>query len=153
MCAPSQLPKLPHASGNIRVGIDIVRVSHIADSIERFGQRFLRRIYTAEELAYADTSPALRIERLAARFAAKEAALKALRLADTGVGWTDLEVHRAPSGDCELRLHRSARTAVLNDGISEIALSLSHEGDYATAIVMAQRGSDVVPPEAIQPMT
>ena len=140
MRTPPQTSDFAQGLGRIRVGIDIVRISHIAESIERFGQRFLRRIYTADEIAYAEAAPTLRAERLAARFAAKEAGLKALQLADAGVSWTDLEVHRAQSGDCELRLHRSAHSAARASGICDIALSLSHEGDYATAIVMAQRG-------------
>jgi holo-[acyl-carrier protein] synthase len=127
------------SSGSLRVGIDMVSISRITESLERFGQKFLQRIYTAEEIAYATSAPALAAGRLAARFAAKEAALKALQLADKGVPWTDLEVYRSQSGDCELRLHGAAFAAATSNGIANIALSLSHEGDYATAIVMAQR--------------
>lgn len=124
---------------NLRVGIDLVRVSHIAESVEKFGERFLKRIFTSLEIAYAASSPACRNERLAARFAAKEAAMKALQLADEGIAWTDLEVARQPSGNCSLRLHGAAQRAVERSGTYELALSLSHEGDLATAIVVAQR--------------
>src|SRR2546423_7706878 len=112
----------------LRVGIDLVQVSRIADSVQTFGERFLQRIFTARELAYAREHP----DRLAARFAAKEAAKKALGL--DGVAWRDLEVERTDSGACVLVLHRAARAAA---GDVELALSMSHEGDFATAVVIA----------------
>lgn len=132
-------PISPHplSTGKLRVGIDLVKTSRIAESVERFGDRFLRRIYTTAELEYALSSGACRDERLAARFAAKEAAMKALRLAHRAVKWTDIEVMRSVDGIVWLRLHGSADAAVQADGISNIALSMSHEGDYATAIVVA----------------
>jgi holo-[acyl-carrier protein] synthase len=116
----------------MRVGIDLVDVSRIAASIDAFGDRFLRRVFTDGELAYAQASPALTAERLAARFAAKEAAKKALDL--EGVAWRDLEVVRSPSGACHLCLHGAARVAA---GALSFALSMSHEGDHATAVVIA----------------
>ena len=116
----------------MKVGIDLVDVSRIAASIDAFGDRFLRRVFTDGELAYAQASPALTAERLAARFAAKEAAKKALDL--EGVAWRDLEVVRSPSGACHLRLHGAARVAA---GALSFALSMSHEGDHATAVVIA----------------
>jgi len=112
----------------LRVGIDLVQVSRIAGSLDAFGERFLHRVYTAGELAYAQRDP----ERLAARFAAKEAAKKALGL--DGVGWRELEVVREDSGACELVLHGAARAAA---GTCTLALSMSHEGDHATAVVIA----------------
>jgi holo-[acyl-carrier protein] synthase len=124
---------------DLRVGIDLVRVSHIADSIARFGNRFLKRIFTEGEIAYAyaSGSPVVRAERLAARFAAKEAALKALALANVGVSWTDLEVLRDSGGACSLKLHGKALQSVCSRGECQIALSLSHSDEYATAIVVA----------------
>jgi holo-[acyl-carrier protein] synthase len=116
----------------MKVGIDLVDVSRIAASIDAFGERFLRRVFTEGELAYAQAAPALTVERLAARFAAKEAAKKALDL--EGVGWRDLEVARSPSGACHLILHGAARVAA---GAMSFALSMSHEGDHATAVVIA----------------
>jgi holo-[acyl-carrier protein] synthase len=112
----------------LRVGIDLVQIHRIAGSVEAFGERFLRRIYTERELAYAQRDP----ERLAARFAAKEAGKKALGL--DGVGWRDLEVVRQDTGACELVLHGAARAAA---GDRTLALSMSHEGDHATAVVIA----------------
>ncbi|HEX3476946.1 MAG TPA: holo-ACP synthase [Kofleriaceae bacterium] len=116
----------------MKVGIDLVDVSRIAASIDAFGDRFLRRVFTEGEIAYARSAPALTAERLAARFAAKEAAKKALEL--EGVGWRDLEVARSPSGAPHLVLHGAARAAA---GTKSFALSMSHEGDHATAVVIA----------------
>ncbi len=113
----------------LRVGVDLVRVSRIADSLEAFGERFIRRIFTAGEAAYATTP-----ERLAARFAAKEAVKKALEL--DGVSWTDIEVSRRASGACDVILHGGARAAADALGARELALSMSHEGDTATAMVV-----------------
>lgn len=127
------------ATGNVRVGIDIVSISRIAESLERFGQRFLDRVFTADEIAYATSVPALSAQRLAARFAAKEAALKALQLADQGIRWTDVEVRRDQCGNCDLKLHGAAQAAARIGGIASLAVSLSHEGEYAAAVVLAQR--------------
>src|SRR6516165_3384002 len=113
------------------VGIDLVRISRIAESLACFGDRFLTRVFTDGEIAYATASPEHTAERLAARFAAKEAVIKALDLADVGVGWRDIEVTRAPSGRCALALHGAARAAA---GAVALSVSLSHEGDYATAV-------------------
>jgi holo-[acyl-carrier protein] synthase len=116
----------------LRVGIDLVHVGRIAASVASFGDRFLARIYTPTELDYARGEP----ERLAARFAAKEAAKKALDL--DGVAWRDIEVVRGANGALDLCLHGAARAAADVLGAHELALSMSHEGDYATAIVIAQ---------------
>ena len=120
---------------SLRVGIDLVEVRRIAESLEKFGERFLRRVFTAGEVADAREAPALMAGRLAARFAAKEAAIKALGLAEQALSWHDIEVRRAPSGDCGLAL-RGAAAAALGHG--ELAVSLSHEGEYATAVVVAR---------------
>lgn len=117
--------------------MDLVQISRIASSVQKFGDRFLHRIYTPLELAYATSSPTLMMERLAARFAAKEAALKALALADRGVAWQDMEVVRQPDGQCALQLHGKAAELAKIGGIVKTALSLTHDGDYAAAIVAA----------------
>lgn len=111
----------------MRVGIDLVQVSRIAESLAQFGDAFLGRVFTAGEAAYARRDP----HRLAARFAAKEATKKALTL--DGVGWRDLEVVRLASGACEMVLHGPARARTAG---CTLALSMSHEGDYATAVVI-----------------
>jgi holo-[acyl-carrier protein] synthase len=122
---------------SLRVGVDLVQVSRIAESISHFGDRFLERVYTEGELAYGRAVPALAAERLAARFAAKEATIKALDLADRGVGFRQIEVRRDPSGSCRIQLSGEAARVATEAGVEDIALSLSHEGDYATATVVA----------------
>lgn len=137
---------ISHASvATPRVGIDLVRVSRVAESLDRFGERFLRRIFTDDEIAYALQAPALRAERLAARFAAKEAAIKALRLATRSVSLREIEVRRSPSGECEVVLHGRARSLAAAASTGAIALSLSHEGDYAAAIVITSQHSNEHP--------
>ena len=115
-----------------------MRVSRIAESVDLFGDRFLRRVFTEAEIAYATGAPARVAERLAARFAAKEAAIKALDLGQESVSWRDIEVRRLASGACELVLHGAVSEAADRRGVGEVALSLSHEGDYATAIVVTR---------------
>jgi holo-[acyl-carrier protein] synthase len=121
------------------VGIDLVMVSRVEASLSRFGERFLRRVFTDGEIAYATSSPAATAERLAARFAAKEAAIKAIGLAgaQVGVGWREIEVAREDSGRCRLILHGAARAAADEAGVAELSVSLTHEGDYSAAVVLA----------------
>jgi holo-[acyl-carrier protein] synthase len=132
----AEMPTAPLTSS--RVGIDLVQISRIEASLQRFGDRFLRRLFHADEIAYALQAPALSAQRLAARFAAKEAALKALRIADKGIAWHEIEVRRADDGDCTLLLHGAADAAAREAGMSIASLSLTHEGDYAGAVVLVQ---------------
>lgn len=139
------LPDFPYSIGanlnsssrQLKVGMDLVQISRIQASVEKFGERFIQRIYTEHEIAYAAGAPLLQYERLAARFAAKEATMKALGLADKGVAWRDMEVFRHADGSCELRLHGLAARLADMRGLVQIALTLSHDGDYAAAIVAA----------------
>jgi holo-[acyl-carrier protein] synthase len=130
-------------SSKIRVGIDLVRVSRVEESLARFGERFMRRVFTPGEIAYATSAPALAAERFAARMAAKEAAVKALRLAEQGVGWREIEVQRDASGACELVLHGTACDIAAAAGVDDLSVSLSHEGDYATAVVVTRLRADL----------
>jgi len=118
------------------LGTDIVRISRIEESLERFGDRFVRRLFTTAEIDYAGSVRALSAQRLAARFAAKEAALKAFGLCEAGVGWREIEVHRASDGACSLVLHGKA-AQLAGERADGAALSLSHDGDYAIAVVAA----------------
>lgn len=118
-----------------RLGFDLARVSGIAESIRHFGRRFTDRLFTARELEYALSGTGQCAERLAARFAAKEAVIKALGLAEAGVGWRDIEVAKQPDGSCTVVLHGTARRAADRLGVREILLSLSHDGDCAGAVV------------------
>lgn len=128
----------PHTGApRLRVGLDVVQVSRIRDSIERFGDRFMRRLFSDDEIAYALQGEGQSAERLAARFAAKEAAIKAFALAEAGIGWRDIEVRKLPDGACRLALHGTAASKAAALGVREISLSLSHDGDYAGAVVSA----------------
>ena len=100
----------------------------------------MRRVFTDGEIAYATSTPALAAERLAARFAAKEAAIKALGLVERGIGWREIEVdarsRRAAAG-CRCTARRA--TPPTKPAWSSSRVSLSHEGDYAAAVVLAMR--------------
>ena len=122
-------------NGTLRVGVDLVQISRIAESVDTFGDRFLRRVFTQGEITYALDSPPHTNARLAARFAAKEATIKALNLVNCGAGWQQIEVCREDSGACFLTL-RGIAAARANG--AELALSMSHDGDYATAVVVTQ---------------
>lgn len=131
--------ELPRTVGNepLRVGLDLVDVRRIRESVERFGDRFMRRLFSEQEIAYATAQSARTAEHLAARFAAKEAAIKAFALAEAGTDWRDIEVQRAADGACSLALHGRAAAAAERLGVTHVALSLSHDGDYAGAVVTA----------------
>jgi holo-[acyl-carrier protein] synthase len=123
----------------VGTGIDIAEVPRIEASIVRFGDRFLRRIFTEAEIRYCD-SKANRVERFAARFAAKEAAMKALGTGwSHGVTWRDVEVCRQPGGRPTIAFHGKAGEFAAKLGAVHTALSLSHTKDYAIAQVILER--------------
>jgi holo-[acyl-carrier protein] synthase len=117
------------------VGLDVVFIPRIAESLQSFGERFEERLFTAAEIAYARSAPGQRAERLAARFAAKEAVIKALALGDTGLDWRDIEVVRSEDGGCSIALHGAAAAALATRGADRVLVSLSHDADYAAAVV------------------
>src|SRR5579871_4295285 len=116
----------------VRVGVDLVQVSQVAQTMQRFGRRFLDRVYTDAEVAYCMAGAGREAERLAARFAAKEATMKVLRVGDAPMSWKAIEVLRETCGACTLALHDDARLLAAHRGLREFSVSLSHEGDYAT---------------------
>ena len=118
-------------------GTDLVQVSRIAESLNNFGEKFMKRLFTEHEIAYAMSSEELSAARFAKRFAAKEATIKALNLSEVGLDWRQIEVRRDASGQCSLALHGVAREAAERARVHELSLSLSHDGDYATAMVVA----------------
>src|SRR5262249_60128737 len=119
----------------VGTGIDIAEVPRIRHSIERFGERFLRRIFTDGERRYCDAK-ANRIERYAARFAAKEAAMKALGTGwNYGVRWRDIEVRRAPGGRPTIVFHGKAAEFAEKLGTRNNALSLTPTQEQAFAPV------------------
>ena len=119
----------------VRVGIDLVAVESVAEAVRMHGDRYLTRIFTAGELADCGGDP----QRLAARFAAKEATLKVLRPADSdSVPWSSIEVVRNPAGWVDLSLSGPAEALAAVTGITGFAVSLTHEGAYASAVVVGE---------------
>jgi holo-[acyl-carrier protein] synthase len=120
------------------IGMDIVETQRIASSLERFGERFLNRVFCEGEIAYSNSMKFPHLH-LAARFAAKEAISKAF---GTGIGrelgWRDLEIVREPSGQPRVVLHGRAQQYAEERGARDIHVSLSHTDAYgaATAVIM-----------------
>ncbi|HEX77784.1 MAG TPA: holo-[acyl-carrier-protein] synthase [Dehalococcoidia bacterium] len=114
------------------IGVDIIEIPRIEQALERWGNRFLNRVYTSAELAQLGH----RKPSLAACFAAKEATMKALGTGRRGVGWREVEVIHAPSGQPRLRLSGRAQHRARALGIRSLAVSLSHCRDYALASVV-----------------
>jgi holo-[acyl-carrier protein] synthase len=122
----------------VGTGIDIAEVPRIEASIVRFGKRFVQRVFTEAEIRYCE-SKANRAERYAARFAAKEAAMKAIGTGwSHGVTWRDVEVCRQPGGRPTIVFHGKAAEFAAKLGAVHIALSLSHTQDYAIAQVILE---------------
>lgn len=147
MTIPLVLPPAPVDPGSgalVSVGIDLTSVDDVRQSLHDFGERFLQRVFTSAELADCSISrdPA---PRLAARFAAKEATIKALKVDGPQPPWTSMAVRRHPSGWCDMQLTGPAARLAEERGIGALAVSLSHDGDIAAAIVVA-----TAPPEAGQ---
>ena len=121
--------------GTSELGIDIVRVARIRQTLEKFGSRFVSRVLTDREASYVRG----RAETLAGRWAAKEAVSKVLGLGVRGIGWRDIEIERLPTGQPAVLLHGRASRRADQLGMTRIALSISHETDYAVAIAYGVR--------------
>ena len=122
----------------IGTGVDLIEVERIAHSIERFGERFLRRVYTDHEIAYCSRKR-VSAESFAARFAAKEAGAKALGTGiSRGVTWNEFEVARKPGGRPVLELRGRAALLAEELGVRAISLSLTHTGSLAMATVVME---------------
>ncbi len=122
----------------IGTGIDLAEVPRIRASIERYGERFLKRVYTPLEIAYVERK-ANRFERYAARFAAKEAGMKAIGTGwRGGITWHDFEVANEPSGRPVLRLSGRAAEVAAALKVRRIALSLTHTAEHGMAFVVIE---------------
>lgn len=122
-------------------GIDLVEIARIQHSVERYGARFLDRVYTAAEKAYC-LRKRNAAESLAARFAAKEAAAKALGTGISyGVSWLEIEVVRAPGGRPAIRFHGRAAEIAARLGARNSALSITHTAELAMASVLLEDGA------------
>jgi holo-[acyl-carrier protein] synthase len=123
----------------VGTGIDVVEIERVARSIERYGSRFLGRVYTAAEIAYCQRKRRNAAESFAARFAAKEAGAKAL---GTGIGfgvtWRELEVGREPAGRPLLLLHGRAAEIAASLGVRRSSLSITHTRTQSMALVILE---------------
>ena len=120
----------------VGIGVDLVETARIAESLERHGERFIRRLYTPGEIAYCEKFKN-RAERYAARFAAKEAAFKALGTGwREGVQWLDVEVVNQANGKPELVLRGRVEQLARALGVARTAISISHADHYAVVQVV-----------------
>ena len=121
----------------LRAGVDLIEVNRIAETVSRYGERFLEKVFTAGELTYA----AGRVQTLAARFAAKEAVSKVLGVGiqhKDGVRWQEIEILSAENGEPGVRLIGRAAERAKELGLTMFAVSLSHTHEHAIAFVVAQ---------------
>ena len=114
------------------LGLDMVEIARIEGAIARWGTRFLHRVYTEAEIRYCRN----RVPELAVRFAAKEAAMKALGTGIRGVGWREIEILANQEGTPSVHLYGRARSRSEKLGLSDLAVSLSHSREYAIASVV-----------------
>jgi holo-[acyl-carrier protein] synthase len=139
-------PASHRPDGSTELGIDIIKVERIRASLERFGERFTQRVLTPNEQRYVRGRP----ETMAGRWAAKEAVSKVLGLGVRGIGWRDIEIERLPTGQPAVRLHGRAAGRAAQLGMGRIAVSITHESDYAVAIAYGVRsagGRYLFPPD------
>lgn len=122
------------------MGVDLTSIDEVAASIERFGDRYRNRLFTEHELESCGSTPQRQAAGLAARFAAKEAALKVLRPPGPIPAWRSIEVRRHPDGWCDMKLHGEAARLARLSGIRRMAVSISHHGGMAAAVVVAEEG-------------
>lgn len=118
------------------VGVDIVEIQRVERALTRWGEPFVRRIFTIGEQDRA-RRPRVRMQRLAARFAAKEAVMKALGLGWRTMAWREIEIGNDALGKPTVTLHGTARQVAAQHGISEVHVSLSHTHDLACATAVA----------------
>jgi holo-[acyl-carrier protein] synthase len=121
------------------IGVDLCEVDRIEAAIDRHGERFLNRIYTPAERSYCESKPN-RMERFAGRFAAKEAAMKAIGTGwSRGVAWRDFEVSRLPSGQPVIVFHGAAQAIADRGGVTRALVSITHTRSLAMAEVVLER--------------
>ena len=120
------------------IGVDLVECARIEHSLERFGEKFLKRVFTDGEIEYS-MSMKFPARHLAARFAAKEALSKAF---GTGIGkslaWKDIDVHKKPSGEPFVVLEGGAKDLASNRGVTKVLITLSHTDNHAMAMIVLE---------------
>ena len=117
-----------------RIGIDIIEIARIKEAIARWGEGFLNRVYTKSELELYRRKPL----SLAARFAGKEAVIKALGAQAKGINWKEIEILSDPSGQPLVHLYGKAQNQASDSGLGSLAISLSHSREYAIACVVSE---------------
>ena len=115
-------------------GVDIIEIKRVEKVASSYGDRFLKRIYTDDEIKYCRG----RAPQLASRFAAKEAVMKALGTGIRGVGWRDVEVTRKRGMAPDIKLHGRAQKRASQIGLTGLAISLSHSKEFAVASVIGE---------------
>ena len=131
---------------SVRVGLDTLPVIAVEQALDTHAERYLQRVYTARERQDCTTSAGvLAPERLAARFAAKEATIKVLRPDDEPVPWRTIEIVRDPGGWVDLVLSGVAAELAARQGILSLAVSLTHEARSASALVVGEVRADTPP--------
>jgi holo-[acyl-carrier protein] synthase len=132
-------------TGSLRIGVDLVAVDEVAASVARFGDRYVRRIFTEHEIDCCRRGDGCGVgastyamDSLAARFAAKEAVLKVLRPVEVQPAWRSIELHRMTGGWCEIHLSGLAAELAAEAGIDELSVSVSHEAAVAAAVVVGR---------------
>ena len=120
------------------IGVDIIEIARIEKAIEHWGERFLHRVYTEPELRLCRKKPA----SLAARFAGKEAVMKALGTGIKGISWREIEILAEPSGKPSLNLYGKAQNKAGGLYLGKLAISLSHSKEYAIAFVVGETKQD-----------
>ncbi len=117
-----------------QVGVDLIETSAVREAITVHGDRYLARVYTEAERLDSGSDP----ERLAARFAAKEATMKVLQRNDESLPWRSIEVRRNAGGQPWLKLHGAAAALAQARGLRAFSLSLTHQSSHAAAVVLAE---------------
>jgi holo-[acyl-carrier protein] synthase len=123
------------------VGIDLVDIDRITEVLARYPERFRLRILTPKEDRYCHGKP----ERIAGRWAAKEAVSKVLGLGVRGVGWREIEILPNRAGQPQVYLHARAAARAARLGLEELSVSISHERRMAVAVAVAHRGEEAAP--------
>lgn len=139
-------PLRPHGVARLAIGVDTVEIARVAAVVERRGERFLNRVFTAEERTYTGR----RALALAGRFAAKEAAAKAIGTGIGPVGWRNIEVRSDATGKPSLWLHGAAAARARAAGLHEWHVSITHSRDLATAFVVGYRSGSAMTDDAGQ---
>ena len=122
------------------IGIDIVEIARIERAIAHRGESFLHRIYTEPELKLCHKKPS----SLAARFAGKEAVIKAIGTQTRGINWREIEILADPSGKPLVHVYGKAQNQVDSLGLGKLAISLSHSKEYAIAFVVGETKGEIL---------